>query len=118
VKYLECDVRFRALDEHGRELGGLKTVRAATRELLEQRLAKVLDDFEQRVADALPPTPIRLPPGRAPGLDAEGRATWDIGRAVVQPCGTLWDPYRGFEPTAPSRTFRFKVHKQEKTEEA
>jgi hypothetical protein len=43
----------------------------------------------------LPPC---LPAGRFPGLDAEGRGTWDILSAVVQPCGTLWDPYRGFEP--------------------
>ena len=112
MKYLECDVRFRALDAHGRELGGLKTVRAPTRELLEQRFAKVLDDFEQRVANALPPTPISLPPGRFPGLDKDGRGTWDINQAVSQQ-GTLWNPYSGFEPTAPppDRVFTFKRRK-------
>lgn len=43
----------------------------------------------------LPPC---LPAGRFPGLDAAGRGTWDILSAVVQPCGTLWDPYRGLAP--------------------
>lgn len=38
-----------------------------------------------------------LPAGRFPGLDAAGRGTWNIHSAVVQPCGTLWDPYTGFE---------------------
>lgn len=41
-----------------------------------------------------------LPAGRAPGLDSRGHGTWDIGEAVVQPCGHLWDPYAGFEPHA------------------
>lgn len=45
---------------------------------------------------ALPPC---LPAGRFPGLDAEGRGTWDILKAVPQPPdGSLWDPYRGFAP--------------------
>ena len=41
----------------------------------------------------LPPC---LPPGRAPGLDARGRGTWDIQQAVPQPGGALWDPFHGF----------------------
>jgi hypothetical protein len=41
----------------------------------------------------LPPC---LPAGRAPGLDARGRGVWLIADAVVQRCGTLWDPFRGF----------------------
>lgn len=40
--------------------------------------------------------PPYLPRGRAPGLDARGRGVWSIADAVVQPCGLLWDPFRGF----------------------
>lgn len=42
---------------------------------------------------------LRLPAGRFPGLDADGRGTWDVNEAVAHGArGQLWDPYEGFEP--------------------
>lgn len=60
MKYLELTVSLAALDPQGRQFGRLRSVRAPTRELLEQRLAKALDEFEEHARDVATRTPPRV----------------------------------------------------------
>lgn len=51
----EAEVRLRALDGDGHDVGWLRTVRARSQAVLLERLSKVMTDFEARLARRWPP---------------------------------------------------------------